>query len=1054
MGRRDAKDLTGVLGALGHRINGTPGYGAARSPGIPMILQIDEANSGWRYRLKPVMREALELHAPSWLPSGANSRVTRLVALVRSRFPGWNGFEDPRFNGGQLDEVGYKLTTREKALDVLSEETLARLLDVGDADGFIDRLVAVGSDNNLLWQPKAQIGDLRLLHHDDLDRSAFCNAFFDLLYGDGDTPTRLGRYVNWVSSQDLDSVNRWTLPTYFLFFLDADNEMFVKPTATKNFLKLGGWDIRFGAKPTGDDYARIRDAYRELREALAKYSPRHMIDLQSFGWVAQEEAERQRKARQKAKAEGFVLQPRVEERIREFERTTDAAKLIDQANRIGQARRGFAEIFGNATKLRLLSAETFFDFFNEVDAHGGSNGVFSLNVPFSRDPDTQTYQQLQEDLPTLREAFTRLLHGGGTPAESIDAMWAIGSGVKNYVAEGLTVASALLFIQDPGRASGVLPMARKEEKLRAIRCIPELPETATLGERFEAFEQALLEMPERYGRKWTPEVRKEFYFSKLNVPEKNGVDDASARPPVRSFDGLIEKLRQEGLHFSTEVVANYVTALQAKRFVILTGISGTGKTRIARTIARHFRRSAAEVPDEAKEIRVVATNTDHGVIELPRDIASNLRLPPTKPDLATARGRIRVSYPECDTTLSFRAPQPGRVRLHLSGSFRKWFAEHLKPADFYWLRVLDDDGGDYHRLEIGLPGMRPDKKRSASYTVVPVRPDWVDNRGLLGYLNPVTGAYSMTPFLSLLLEAREEETRAGKERRDPQPFFVVLDEMNLARVEHYFSDFLSALESDEPIPLHGDEAIEDGSAESGVPVPRQLRVPKNVFFTGTVNVDETTYMFSPKVLDRAFTIEFDRVDLRGYTRGSGSDQAEGLKLDGSARVLGERYRKPGREDWLTFVERDDGLHETLLELHEILEGEHRHFGYRVANEIARFVNLANEQSSDPKAAEHAFDLALLQKVLPKFHGTQQELEPILRRLFRFAVQGRDVAQGDAKHLKLDNWKVENGRLVSASDDPSAPEGGDVNHPTYPRTAAKTWRMLRRLNQRGFTSFIE
>ena len=88
--------------------------------------------------------------------------------------------------------------------------------------------------------------------------------------------------------------------------------------------------------------------------------------------------------------------------------------------------------------------------------------------------------------------------------------------------------------------------------------------------------------------------------------------------------------------------------------------------------------------------------------------------------------------------------------------------------------------------------------------------------------------------------------------------------MNLARVEHYFSDFLSALESGEPIPLHEDEAVEDGESESGPQVPRELRVPGNVLFTGTVNVDETTYMFSPKVLDRAFTIEFDQVDLGGF----------------------------------------------------------------------------------------------------------------------------------------------------------------------------------------------
>ena len=571
---------------------------------------------------------------------------------------------------------------------------------------------------------------------------------------------------------------------------------------------------------------------------------------------------------------------------------------------------------------------------------------------FSKDPDTLTFRNLREDLPTLREALTSLLHDAGTAAERVDAMWDIGSGVKNYVTEGLTVASALLFTQDPEGASGVLPMKKKEKKLRATGHMPEVPQTATLGERFEAFEQALNKLPERYGRNWTPEARKEFYFSEAFELLENEPHPPPPPPPP-SLQNLIASLEDAGLHFSQEIVANYVLALQTKRFAILTGISGTGKTQIAREMARHLR--------------------------------------------PMIKGRV-VDIPEPVT---------------------------------------------------------PVTKRIDNYEVVPVRPDWVDNRGLLGYLNPITGAYSMTPFLSLLLKARAEEATADNEDRDPHPFFVVLDEMNLARVEHYFSDFLSALESDEPIPLHDDPEIEDGSAESGVPVPRRLRVPKNVFFTGTVNVDETTYMFSPKVLDRAFTIEFDRVDLAGYTDGVARSESGELDLsagkDGALRFT--PYEKPTRDDWLEFTKIAHGRYERILrELHAILEEEHRHFGYRVANEIARFVNLAVEQSPDgDKAAEAAFDLALLQKVLPKFHGTQQELESLLERLFNFAVHVGERRRGDTD-VALDEWTVERGRLTpTRKTGDGAAEGPD---PEFPRTAAKIWRMLRRLRQRGFTAFIE
>ena len=444
-------------------------------------------------------------------------------------------------------------------------------------------------------------------------------------------------------------------------------------------------------------------------------------------------------------------------------------------------------------------------------------------------------------------------------------------------------------------------------------------------------------------------------------------DTSTAGPPPTAPDGfasLTQWLRDEELLFSREVVANYVLALQTKRFAILTGISGTGKTRIAKAVAQHF------LPVRSKETKDIE-----------------------------------------------------------------------EPGD--------------------------------NYVVVPVRPDWVDNRGLLGYFNPLTNQYSTTPFLDLLIRAKSEEKRPKSEGEDPHPFFVILDEMNLARVEHYFSDFLSALESGEPIPLHDNEAVDTGEAQSGPRIPRQLTVPDNVFFTGTVNVDETTYMFSPKVLDRAFTIEFDQVDLEGFTRWGSYEGQSDLDLDLPETSLRfAPYRPPGRGHWVEFSKTAEVHHKALLQLHEILQTEHRHFGYRVANEIARFVNLAREQSKNTdRAVDAAFDLALLQKVLPKFHGTKQELESLLGRLFNFAVYGPDRSAKGDQNPKLQDWRVVAGRLTTRTRSPptsgkASPETGDTTPepeqepsaggepPVFPRTGAKIWRMLDRLQKRGFTSFME
>ena len=549
------------------------------------------------------------------------------------------------------------------------------------------------------------------------------------------------------------------------------------------------------------------------------------------------------------------------------------------------------------------------------------------------------------------------------------------------------------------------------------------------------------------------------------------------------FRDLTRSLRKRGLHFQRETVANYILALQTKRFAVLTGISGTGKTRIAKAVAEHFRptitrRVHTEIPDDAVIIEVRLSHLKHSLLTVPQAMAMRLSL--LGPDAPKADRRIRIRYPGGETELTYW--HKGSTDLYLSGDFKKWYHFNLELGDQIWLRVLEGDTSEPDELEIGLPATEFEEQRLKNYEVIPVRPDWVDNRGLLGYLNPLTNEYSTTPFLNLLLRARAEEERAKAAGEPPHPFFVILDEMNLARVEHYFSDFLSALESGEAIPLHEIEAIESSESESGAQVPRKLKVPGNVLFTGTVNVDETTYMFSPKVLDRAFTIEFDQVDLEGFAQEEPSDEASGLNLDGVEDSLDLlRYGssadddwKPSREDWVKFSNETPKHHMALLQLHGILEDHHRHFGYRVANEIARFVNLAREQAAeaDGDAAVHAaFDLALLQKVLPKFHGTQQELQSLLEVIFHFAVRGGSPPNKKDQKVELGDWEVAKGRLVTKSkthspsgdaaaegdeaesDNPDATDA-DTAPPAYPRTGAKVLRMLHRLRDRGFTSFIE
>src|SRR5436305_2310954 len=143
------------------------------------------------------------------------------------------------------------------------------------------------------------------------------------------------------------------------------------------------------------------------------------------------------------------------------------------------------------------------------------------------------------------------------------------------------------------------------------------------------------------------------------------------------------------------------------------------------------------------------------------------------------------------------------------------------------------------------------------YLRLAVRPNWNDDRYLLGYLNSITGEYVTEPAVDFIIRAEEDRDNL---------YFFCLDEMNLAHVEYYFSQLLSALEEEDPanrqIPLLSDtvQARLEKQGKSVVVSPSVIISP-NLLFTGTINVDETTQPLSDKVIDRANTIEFFSVEL-------------------------------------------------------------------------------------------------------------------------------------------------------------------------------------------------
>ncbi len=272
----------------------------------------------------------------------------------------------------------------------------------------------------------------------------------------------------------------------------------------------------------------------------------------------------------------------------------------------------------------------------------------------------------------------------------------------------------------------------------------------------------------------------------------------------------------------------------------------------------------------------------------------------------------------------------------------------------------------------------------AQSLLLPVRPDWNDSTPLLGYHNVLANRYVATPFLDLVRAAARPENRH-------KAYFVCLDEMNLARVEHYLADYLSALESRaHRIPLHED-------------VP-DLVLPPNLFVTGTVNVDEAAHGFSRKVLDRANTLDFDEPPVLaaiGPAVKSGGDlgEAGGMPpLQRQALFLGGRVTNVGRaRERLTQIQ--PGLPERTLSalqaVNDLLYARRLHFAYRVRDDALMF--LANSFDAEtgqglllPDSGANfalALDLQIVQKVLPRLHGVTDALAPLLARLQGWAEAG-------------------------------------------------------------------
>lgn len=307
-------------------------------------------------------------------------------------------------------------------------------------------------------------------------------------------------------------------------------------------------------------------------------------------------------------------------------------------------------------------------------------------------------------------------------------------------------------------------------------------------------------------------------------------------------------------------------------------------------------------------------------------------------------------------------------------------------------------------------------QEESQYNIIPVGADWTNREPLLGYPDGLNATMYVTPdngALQLMLDAQNNPNL---------PFFMILDEMNLSHVERYFADFLSIMESEDSIKLYTGNIR---SCSEGREIPQTIMWPNNLFIIGTVNIDETTYMFSPKVLDRANVIEFrlSENELERFFNLTGAVNLSSLVSGGA--IMSEGFLTLANSEFKT---NDAEVQSELVKFFSALSNVGAEFGYRTANEVLQLINQLGvlDSTMDDNAK---IDIAIMQKLLPKLHGSRSKIVKVLATLEKLCLL-------DAEKFDITQEEQNNANIK------------------YPISYAKLRRMYHNVIANGFTSYAE
>ncbi len=325
-------------------------------------------------------------------------------------------------------------------------------------------------------------------------------------------------------------------------------------------------------------------------------------------------------------------------------------------------------------------------------------------------------------------------------------------------------------------------------------------------------------------------------------------------------------------------------------------------------------------------------------------------------------------------------------------------------------------------------------QKPKNFEMVQVKPNWHDSSELIGYVSRVSGKAEFVAgdFLKFVAKAWEDQDT---------PYFLCLDEMNLAPVEQYFAEYLSVVESrkcSEDGVVTTDPILKKENAEwffnltaaltSDEDVRKRFNkdgicLPQNLIVVGTVNMDETTFSFSRKVLDRAMTIEMNEVNLHGGL----NKRHERIGKLGNAELVGSAVE--GVDVYDDYADVCNTVLNYLQKLNDVLEGTPFKIAYRTRNEFLLYVvnNLPYNKDEDGND-------------LPQGYVIARALDEITSMKILSRIEGDDTKVKDSLLNALSQTITDSLNAIT-----------DEDHPVQSVSVAKLDEMKSRL-QSGYTSF--